>query len=265
MSAANSGWAEPLKTVISPVTSFSSSWVPPCRTAGSVSTGPPDPAQPGPRAPTSAPLGSRHEEGPTAVGGPARLPAPRARPAPLGDPAGHAAARGPALLHRRRAGRRAGGWRSRSSAPWCSGLAIWAVRDQPGPTWLAVVLGVTASGLSITAALTGSAALTLAGARSCTRCSTSGRPPACSATCCPTPTSPSDELWAVGATFTLVAWAFAYVFAALQQVVPGQLHRRGRPGRAADLAGAAVPQLHQPVEHRALRRRARSCRRRGRS
>ena len=30
-----------------------------------------------------------------------------------------------------------------------------------------------------------------------------------------------DELWAVGATFTLVAWAFAYVFSALQQVVPG--------------------------------------------
>ena len=31
----------------------------------------------------------------------------------------------------------------------------------------------------------------------------------------------SDELWAVGATFTLVAWAFAYVFTALQLVVPG--------------------------------------------
>ena len=30
-----------------------------------------------------------------------------------------------------------------------------------------------------------------------------------------------DELYAVGATFTLVAWAFAYVFSALQQVAPG--------------------------------------------
>src|SRR4051812_32985369 len=29
-----------------------------------------------------------------------------------------------------------------------------------------------------------------------------------------------DELYAVGATFTLVAWAFAYVFSALQQVQP---------------------------------------------
>ena len=100
------------------------------------------------------------------------------------------------------------------------GLAIWAVRDQPGPTWLAVVLGVTASALSITAALLGSDGLTLASAvlhalfyfwaassmlgymlsdSDVTR----------------------DELWAVGATFTLVAWAFAYVFSGLQQVVPG--------------------------------------------
>jgi hypothetical protein len=30
-----------------------------------------------------------------------------------------------------------------------------------------------------------------------------------------------DELYAVGATFTLVAWAFAYLFSALQLVQPG--------------------------------------------
>jgi hypothetical protein len=30
-----------------------------------------------------------------------------------------------------------------------------------------------------------------------------------------------DELWAVGATFTLVAWAFAYVFVVVQAVEPG--------------------------------------------
>jgi len=31
----------------------------------------------------------------------------------------------------------------------------------------------------------------------------------------------TDELYAVGATFTLVAWAFAYIFVALQQLQPG--------------------------------------------
>jgi hypothetical protein len=30
-----------------------------------------------------------------------------------------------------------------------------------------------------------------------------------------------DELWAVGATFTLVAWAFAYVFVVVQAAEPG--------------------------------------------
>jgi len=100
------------------------------------------------------------------------------------------------------------------------GLAIWAVRDQPGPTWLAVVLGVTASGLSIAAAVTGSGGLTLAGsvvhalfyfwaASSMLGYMLSDSDVT------------KDELWAVGATFTLVAWAFAYVFSGLQQVVPG--------------------------------------------
>ncbi|HEY0239833.1 MAG TPA: ion channel [Friedmanniella sp.] len=99
-------------------------------------------------------------------------------------------------------------------------LAIWAVRDQPGPTWLAVALGVTASGLSIAAVVTGSSALTLAGAvvhalfYFWAASSMLGYMLADSDVT-------KDELWAVGATFTLVAWAFAYVFSALQQVVPG--------------------------------------------
>jgi hypothetical protein len=31
----------------------------------------------------------------------------------------------------------------------------------------------------------------------------------------------TDELWAVGATFTLFAWGFAYVFVIVQAVTPG--------------------------------------------
>ena len=30
-----------------------------------------------------------------------------------------------------------------------------------------------------------------------------------------------DELWAIGATFTVLAWAFAYLYAATQIVWPG--------------------------------------------
>jgi ion channel len=100
------------------------------------------------------------------------------------------------------------------------GLAVWAVRDQPGPTWLAVVLGVTASGLSITAALTGSPALTLAGSV-VHALFYFGAASSMLGYMLSDSDVTKDELWAVGATFTLVAWAFAYVFAALQQVVPG--------------------------------------------
>ena len=35
-----------------------------------------------------------------------------------------------------------------------------------------------------------------------------------------------DELFAVGATFTLVAWAFAYTFVVVQAIEPETLHRR---------------------------------------
>ena len=42
----------------------------------------------------------------------------------------------------------------------------------------------------------------------------------------------SDELWATGATFTVVAWAFAYTFMAVQVMWPGSLRRSPRMLRA---------------------------------
>ncbi len=100
------------------------------------------------------------------------------------------------------------------------GLAIYTVRDSPGPTWIIVVLGVAASVLSIADAVSdlpvfegtsavlhalfylyaaGSLMVYILADRQVT----------------------TDELYAVGATFTLVAWAFAYVYAVLQLVWPG--------------------------------------------
>jgi Ion channel len=99
-------------------------------------------------------------------------------------------------------------------------LAVWSVRDSPGPTWVIVVLGVAASALSIADGLSPSPILAGASAilhalfyfyaagslmvyiladRQVT----------------------SDELYAVGATFTLVAWGFAYVYAITQLIWPG--------------------------------------------
>jgi hypothetical protein len=99
-------------------------------------------------------------------------------------------------------------------------LAIWSVRDSPGPTWIVVVLGVLASALSIADGLSpspilagtsavlhalfyfyaaGSLMVYILADRQVT----------------------SDELYAVGATFTLVAWGFAYIYAITQLIWPG--------------------------------------------
>ena len=56
-----------------------------------------------------------------------------------------------------------------------------------------------------------------------------------------------DELFAVGATFTLVAWGFAYVFTVYQEIEPGAFTTADGP---AHLDAAALPQLHHAVERR---------------
>ena len=99
-------------------------------------------------------------------------------------------------------------------------LAIWATRESPGPTWIAVILAVAASGLSIADQLYPIPALDAASsvlhalfyfwaAASLMVYMLADR------------TVTTDELYAVGATFTLVAWGFAYVFELLQLLQPG--------------------------------------------
>ena len=100
------------------------------------------------------------------------------------------------------------------------GLVVLAVSSTPGLTWVALTLGIPASILLLIQAVTGDTTLQpyssafeavlyfyAAGAliaymledHEVTR----------------------DELWAVGATFTLVAWAFAYLYVVCQAVEPG--------------------------------------------
>jgi hypothetical protein len=100
------------------------------------------------------------------------------------------------------------------------GLVVLAVRSSPGLTWVVVLLGTPATVLLLIQAVSGSDDLLpyssaleailyvyAAGAliaymladREITR----------------------DELFAVGATFTLVAWAFAYAYTVCQAIDPG--------------------------------------------
>ena len=100
------------------------------------------------------------------------------------------------------------------------GLVVLAVRSTPGLNWVTITLGIPATGLLLVQAISGNDALLpyssafeaalyfyAAGAmvvymladRVITR----------------------DELYAVGATFTLVAWAFAYTFTVCQAIYPG--------------------------------------------
>ena len=52
-----------------------------------------------------------------------------------------------------------------------------------------------------------------------------------------------DELFATGAAFTVVAWAFAYVYAAAQVLWPGSFI--GATGRRPAVVQPALPVLHQ--------------------
>ena len=100
------------------------------------------------------------------------------------------------------------------------GLVVLAVRSTPALLWVAILLGFPATVLLLIQAVTGSEALFpyssaleamlyfyAAGAlitymladHDVTR----------------------DELWAIGATFTLVAWAFAYTYVVIQEAAPG--------------------------------------------
>ena len=109
------------------------------------------------------------------------------------------------------------------------GLVVLAVRSTPALTWVGVLLGVPATILLLIQAVTGDDALLpyssafeavlyfyAAGAltmymladHEITR----------------------DELFAVGATFTLVAWGFAYTFVVWQAVEPGSFIAAVDPG-----------------------------------
>jgi hypothetical protein len=108
------------------------------------------------------------------------------------------------------------------------GLVLLAVRGSPGWTWLGVVLAVPASVLLLVQAVTGDddllpyssafeAVLYFYAAGGLIAYMLADHE------------ITRDELFAVGATFTLVAWAFAYVYVVCQAVAPLSFTAAVRP------------------------------------
>jgi hypothetical protein len=100
------------------------------------------------------------------------------------------------------------------------GLVVLAVRDTPGLTWVALLLGAPATVLLLIQAVTGSddllpyssafeAVLYFYAAGALITYMLADH------------VITRDELWAVGATFTLLAWAFAYAYTVVQEIYPG--------------------------------------------
>jgi hypothetical protein len=99
------------------------------------------------------------------------------------------------------------------------GLVVLAVRSTPGLNWVTITLGLPATGLLIIQAVTGNddllpyssafeAILYFYAAGAMVAYMLADR------------VITRDELYAVGATFTLVAWAFAYTFIVCQAIYP---------------------------------------------
>ena len=64
----------------------------------------------------------------------------------------------------------------------------------------------------------------------------------------------TDELYATGAAFTVLAWGFAYLYSAIQIVWPMSFTAYTDPDAPRSLVRAALPVVHDPDVHRPLRR-----------
>ena len=99
-------------------------------------------------------------------------------------------------------------------------LVVMAVRSSPGLTWVGVLLGIPATVLLLIQAVTGDDAL-LPYSSAFEAVLYFYAAGALIAYMLADHEITRDELFAVGATFTLVAWAFAYSYTVCQAIEPG--------------------------------------------
>jgi hypothetical protein len=98
-------------------------------------------------------------------------------------------------------------------------LALWSVRYSPGLTWVGVLLALPAAALLVIQAVADVPDLT--GWSSGFEAALYFYAAGCMlAYMLADHVITADELWAVGATFTLVAWAFAHVYVVCQSLDP---------------------------------------------
>jgi hypothetical protein len=111
------------------------------------------------------------------------------------------------------------------------GLVVLAVRHSPALTWIAALLGATATVLLIIQAVTGDKGLQpwSSGVEALLYFYAAG---ALISYMLADHRVTRDELFAVGAAFTLVAWGFAHVYVVCQAVAPGSFTAAVHPGRA---------------------------------
>jgi hypothetical protein len=108
------------------------------------------------------------------------------------------------------------------------GVALRVVRRSPWLTWLALVLAVLVVALSVVFAIVPHPALPIAIAvvQSTFYFYATG---SLIAYMLQDWVATTDELFAAGATFTLLAWAFAYAYVACQAIVPGSFSAPNNP------------------------------------
>ena len=99
------------------------------------------------------------------------------------------------------------------------GLVVLSVRSSPGLTWVAIVLGTPATVLLLIQAISGDDAL-LPYSSAFEAALYFYAAGALIAYMLEDHVVTRDELFAIGATFTLVAWAFAYSFTVYQAIEP---------------------------------------------
>jgi hypothetical protein len=108
------------------------------------------------------------------------------------------------------------------------GLVLLAVRSTPWLTWIGLLLGVPATILLLIQAVTGDDAL-LPYSSALEAVLYFYAAAALIAYMLADHVITRDELFAVGATFTLVAWAFAYTFVVCQAIEPGSFTAAKNP------------------------------------
>ena len=111
------------------------------------------------------------------------------------------------------------------------GLVVLAVRSSPALTWVSLMLGIPATVLLLIQAVTGDDAL-LPYSSALEAVLYFYAAGALIAYMLADHEITRDELFAVGATFTLVAWAFAYTFVVWQAIEPGSFIAAIDPGAA---------------------------------